>query len=612
MRFCLRGGSVAFFLFAAFLFPAPQSGATTYYINTAGDDSNNGLTTNSAWRTPARASRMSFSAGDEILFAAGETFDGKISLDSGDRGTASNPITVSSYGEGRAIISSGTDNGFYAYNSAGIIVSNINFIGAGAGAGNKDGVAFYCDLPGDVKLASVVVENVEVSGFGNSGLSIGSWNNLAGFRDVRIANVVAHDNLHMGIFTWAQVPDAHQNIYIGHCVSSNNFGNPLSSGNTGNGIVLGDVSGGTIERCVAHDNGKNNLTTWEGPVGIWTYDSRNVVIQFNESYSNHTAGSTDGGGFDLDIGVRNSIMQYNYSHDNDGAGYLLCSVGVNDGNIVRYNISQNDGRKNGYSAIQSWGNVSNAEIHNNTVFVSQNAGGPRALYLGSGTSNTRIRNNIFYTTGGARIVDVASGQTTLFFQGNCYYAGGSAFNIRWKSSSYSTFDAWRLSSGQELINTTKTGLSTDPKLTAPGSGGVLNNADLLHTLKAYQLQTGSPMTEAGLKLDTLFAENPGTRDFYGTTLWQGSGADIGSYERPVAVSAPVVPVTQISSPTLLANGNMSFTVTGVAGTINVVQVSSDLVVWSALANIVNVTGTIQFTDTASKTGAPRFYRIQQL
>ena len=44
-----------------------------------------------------------------------------------------------------------------------------------------------------------------------------------------------------------------------------------------------------------------------------------------------------------------SVMQYNYSHDNDGAGYLLGQFtgGRPWGrNIVRNNISQNDARNN--------------------------------------------------------------------------------------------------------------------------------------------------------------------------------------------------------------------------------------------------------------------------
>ena len=56
-------------------------------------------------------------------------------------------------------------------------------------------------------------------------------------------------------------------------------------------------------------------------MGIWTYNSNDVLIQYNESYDNK-AGHIDGDGFDLDGGTTNSILQYNYSHDNDGAGIL--------------------------------------------------------------------------------------------------------------------------------------------------------------------------------------------------------------------------------------------------------------------------------------------------
>jgi hypothetical protein len=69
-------------------------------------------------------------------------------------------------------------------------------------------------------------------------------------------------------------------------------------------------------------------------------------------------------------------MQYNYSHDNDGASFGLYQDSgpvAWAGNIVRYNISENDGRKNGYGAITlrtSGRSFSNAEIFNNTIYVS--------------------------------------------------------------------------------------------------------------------------------------------------------------------------------------------------------------------------------------------------
>ena len=42
--------------------------------------------------------------------------------------------------------------------------------------------------------------------------------------------------------------------------------------------------------------------------------------------------------------------------------------------MVRYNISQNDGRANRYGGLHVWGRVRQAEIYNNTVWVSAASG----------------------------------------------------------------------------------------------------------------------------------------------------------------------------------------------------------------------------------------------
>ncbi len=55
-----------------------------------------------------------------------------------------------------------------------------------------------------------------------------------------------------------------------------------------------------------------------------------------------------GAGFDFDGGCTNSTLQYNYSHDNYGAGYLLAqfdNAPLMKNITIRYNISENDGRK---------------------------------------------------------------------------------------------------------------------------------------------------------------------------------------------------------------------------------------------------------------------------
>jgi hypothetical protein len=573
--------------------------ATTYYVSPTGSDNNSGTSTASPWKTVTKVNGITFNAGDAILFAGGQSFSGTLNFTSAAKGTAINPITVSSYGTGRGTISAGTANGFYAYNVASLVVSNINFVGSGSTVNTKDGIAFFTDLAGNVKLPTITLSQIDVSGFGGCGISIGAWNGGTSYSNITMFACSVHDNLKAGISMYAQNSFANTNIYIGYCQAYNNYGDPAATGNTGNGIVLGDSSGATIEYCVTHDNGKNNLVQSEGPVGIWAYDSQYVTLQFNESHHNHTSGAHDGGGLDLDIDTKNSIMQYNYSHDNDGAGYLLCCDGNNSGNIIRYNISQNDGRKNGYAGIQTYGAINSASIYNNTIFVSNLSPTPAALLLASGTVNGRVQNNIFQTSGGAILTWIGSGQTGLVVQGNDYWPGTGAFNIVDNGTTYTGLSNWRTGTGREKLNSTSTGFNVDPKLVNAGGGTTLNDATLLKTLAAYQLQTNSPLLDTGLNLPKLLAINTGTRDFYGTSIAQGPGFDVGACESKCDVMIDAFS----NSPTAFQVAAM-----GTVNQTNVLEASSDMVHWVALTN--TTSGSVQFDDTTKTT--MRFYRLRKI
>ncbi len=524
----------ALFLTLLFLiFALPSAFAASYYISPNGDDSNSGTSAISPWKTIDKVNNTNFISDDQILFEGGQTFYGGLYFDNQDTGSPSNPIIIGSYGSGRALIHSDTSNGLYAYNTSGIKINNLNLVGAGKDVNTVSGISFYSDLAGNVKLPFIQIDNVSVSDYGQYGISIGGWNGNSGYSDIRITNVIVHDNSLAGINVWGQSLYSNQNVYIGHTEAYNNPGKSGLSYNSGSGIVVSSVDGGTIERSTAYNNGAIGF----GNIGIWTYDSNNITIQFNESYSNKTGGSLDGGGFDLDGGVTNSVMQYNYSHDNDGAGYGLYQYNgapTWSNNTVRYNISQNDARKNNYPAIAFWngGNgLSNAEIYNNTIFISPKLGtNPSALAFLSGTNNIHIRNNIFITTGGVKLLDIPSGQNGLLFQGNNYFSSGTTFIIRWNGTNYTNLSDWKNVSGQEKIGSLNTGYSLDPQLTNAGGGGTIGNSDLLNTLAAYQLSDTSPMINTGLNLSTQFGINPGLSDFYGNTIPQLSQFDMGAHE----------------------------------------------------------------------------------
>jgi hypothetical protein len=270
--------------------------------------------------------------------------------------------------------------------------------------------------------------------------------------------------------------------------------------------------------------------------GIEAIHCDQVLIQYNESYANH-GGPFDGDGIVLDI-TTNSIMQFNYTHDNDGAGLFLgAETGyASSNNIIRFNISQNDARMDTYGGIFIWQDVSNAEIYNNTVFVAPSStGSPAAVRISGLTgSSVRIRNNILMTTGGVPIVAYNGGGSGLLFQGNDYWSSGSTFKIRWGATVYSSLSAWRTATGQEKLNGANVGYQVAPLLVNPGGGKTIGNADLLYTLTAYQLQSTSSLRHVGLDLTKFGVTwdpygfdsdpflgpyfSPTRKDFFGTVL----------------------------------------------------------------------------------------------
>jgi hypothetical protein len=523
-------------LLASLILGAAPLIATDYYVSPNGNNRNDGGFA-TPWKTIAKVNTKNYSPGDRIFFRGGATFAGNL-LFSESSGTPASPIVVSSYAGTRAVISAGKSYGMKVENGAGFYVANINFVGSGS-SNTQSGILFYTTLSGNVKLDTVHIDHVDVGGF-STGILIGGWRGLTGYRNVSITWSTVHDNSSNGINIFGYYPVASgypiQNVYIGHTRAYNNHGIVGAGQGTGSGIVVGNSDGVVIERSLAFNNGINN-THNGGPYGIWAWDSNHVVIQYNESHHNHTSSATDGGGFDLDGGVINSTLQYNYSHDNDGPGFLVCQYSgarrMNNNNTIRYNISQNDGRKNGAAGVQLWNGgsgIKNTQIFNNTIYMSPAGTRPEALWLVTATSNVSIRDNVFITTGGVPLLKAASGQTGTKIQGNVYWASGATFYIDWPSGTYTDLPTFRAATGQEIYNNNPVGAFVDPQLSAPGTGGSINNPDRLNTLSAYTPRKGSPVIDTALNLLTLFGVNPGPNDFLGDAKPRGQDCDIGAVE----------------------------------------------------------------------------------
>jgi hypothetical protein len=488
-----------------------------YYVSPRGSDSNPGSQA-APWKSLVKVSQTAFKPGDRILLEGGSSFQGTLLLDNRTSGTSQKRITVASYGNGRATIQAGKGSAIVLDSSDYVTISHLNCAGAGRKTGNSSSGVQVRNAKG------AELTRLEVQGFQHSGVA------LSGVQDARVTHVHARSNGFAGI---SCIGGMSRDLYIGYCLAENNPGDPtILDNHSGNGIVVGErIQNARIEYCEARYNGWDMPRTGNGPVGIWAYQADNVVIQYCVSHHNRSTG-TDGGGFDFDGGVTNSILQYNYSHDNHGAGYLLCQYGgasLFKKNIVRYNISQDDGLSNHNAGIYVWvGGVGmeDSEIYNNTIFNSKGAAvafGVPSNYKGELPRMT-FRNNIFV----AGEAQIEGGSAKGRFEGNIYWAmGDGGFLV----DGYTDLAAWVAATGQEKIDDTVVGRYVDPLL-RKDEPGLLTDPMKLKTLAAYNLLAGSPAIDTGLDLRKQFNLDPGKKDFYGNSLPQGKNLDVGAHEFP--------------------------------------------------------------------------------
>jgi hypothetical protein len=512
--------------------------ATAYYVSPSGDDTDSGTSPAAAWRTISRVNQATFLPGDSVLFQGGATFTGSLVFGPADAGTPTNPITISSYGDDRASINAQHGTGISLHDTQGFDIENLNIYGSGLSSNNGFGIYCSNDLQTGT-LHHFHIDNVDASGFGaasSSGFDVGwgiFFNTLAsgfGFEDVSVTNSSVHGNGYGGLVITESNGSSAQNVYVGHVQAHDNPGIANTQSGTGLGIYLAHVLNGTVERCEAYHNG-SSPTSNGGGGGIGCFYCTNVVVQYNESYSNKSPHPFfDGDGLFLDA-TTGCVLQYNYSHNNDGAGFLIGPFDGprSDNNTVRYNISESDSRRNSYSGIYVGGDMTNSshtEVYNNTIYMNLPSQGTAAAMIVQGS--VHARNNILQTAGGVPILDVFSPGSDTIFQGNDYWSSSSNFVISWGSTNYPSLVAWRNNTGQEKLNGQNVGLQDNPLLNNPGHGGTIGNADELDDLTAYQLQPSSPLRSAGLNLRADFGINPGPHDFYGDPIPEGSGYTIGA------------------------------------------------------------------------------------
>ncbi|PWT96470.1 MAG: hypothetical protein C5B52_15700 [Bacteroidetes bacterium] len=499
-----------FLLIAASFELNGQDNQLTYYLSPSGNDNNDGHSPKRAWKTLAKLNSVDLRPGSHVFLEKGKTFTGTIKLDKADSGTPSEPVTISSYPKEAATIDAGDSTGLYGINCSNIVVSNINFKGNGVGKNSGSGIFFYSDLQTN-QPENITILYCSTSGFGKYGILFGSaeGGQIKGFNKVMLEECRSSANGEAGIGSYGdQSHFPHTNFLVNQCYVHGNRGILTKTENhSGNGIVFGSVENITIQYCKAFDNGADNRCNAGGPVGIWVWLCKNAVIQYCESHHNHAGAGKDGGGFDIDGGSSNCVIQFNYSHDNEGAGYLLAEYGaatpfVND--TIRFNISENDGRKNSYGGITIWGvsnqyQVRKSIVYNNTVFVSTNNivnGNPCAVQIiGPNMSGVILANNIFLTQGTVEFVNSSDAIDTsnIKFISNSYYSYSNRPSFIWNRKVYRGLSEWKsFAKGQETFNGMQTGVYIDPQLDSAQT-----------SFQRFRLSKTSPIKYGGTKLSDL-------------------------------------------------------------------------------------------------------------
>jgi hypothetical protein len=514
---------------------AANSGAApvaTYYVSSAGDDNAAGTSPKSAWRTLARASKQHFRPGERLLLKGADHFSGELAFRPGQAGQEGNPVTVGSYGGGRAVIQATTTPAVSVYDTAGVTITDLVLIGpgadTGAGASSASGIDIYNDLPGNRTLGGISVSNVDVSGFRN-GIFVGGGNGASGFADIRISDSKLHANRDNGLVSYGPANPGGQPVHPFHNVvvtgveAYDNLGNPADHTHaTGSGISLGGVETGLVENSTAHGNG-SRCDSMNGPVGIWAHDSTGMVVEHNVSYSNRTAGYTDGGGFDLDQRTNDSVLQYNLSYDNYGPGYMVWSATnalLSTGNTVRFNVSLDDARSPldadsiTYGALMLSGYETGAGVYHNTVVQTMAGEQSPLLNLGSHLSSAVVRDNILSAQRGELVKSgSALSRSQVVLQGNVYTGASGHWRLGWGATAYWSLRAWRSATGQEEFQGRATGSTANPGLMP---AAIASWDPMRQTVPIPRI--GSAVVGAGIDLTERFGTDIGTQDYLGGPL----------------------------------------------------------------------------------------------
>ncbi|MGA1837773.1 right-handed parallel beta-helix repeat-containing protein [Herbiconiux sp. 11R-BC] len=496
------------------LVSAPASAAsTTYYVDaSAGSDSGAGTSTTTAWKTLAKVSATTFGAGDRILFKSGQSWSGQLHpLGSGSSG---NPITIGSYGTGaKPVIDGGALTGGFGTGAAVYLNNQSWWTISGLDVKNDSGTDNFGQLDsstwglhrdgilvnnaGGNTLQGITISGNTVhdvngcfncqgyDGHLNGGIAVIAQNTNDSYAGVSIVDNTVSNVGRGGIVFWDnsyystdQTVLTQSKLSTGVAVERNTVTDIDSDG-----ILVFGTDGAMLQRNLVGDAGQRTITgsTTAASAGLWPTRAMNTTVQYNEVYGTQTH-DTDGQGFDVDLLSVNTVVQYNYSHDNEG-GFLLMMGGYSSGLVVRENLSVNDafGGVKGVFTF-SYGVPTNTDIYDNTIYIGSGLTSKPLFCDGCDASTTgawSFRNNIVENHGSGAYTYPAANAVIDY---NLFYGNHPASEPA---------DAHKL--------------TTDPQLVSPGSAPTG-----LTAVTGYKIASTSPAKGSGVVIS-----GNGGKDYWG-------------------------------------------------------------------------------------------------
>lgn len=467
-----------------------------YYIDAIeGDDANSGQHRDEAWQSLQRLNEVTLLPGDSVLLKRGSVFREVFEFSAA--GNEDNAIVIADYGQGEKPRIAAPDDQYYAmriFNSSHITVKNLDITNKGSEVlAGRTGLKIEIQDYGtsrNMQILEVDVHDVNGSlvkaeGGGSGILLVNGGDSIVSvFEDLLIEGCTVRRcqrNAMIWSGYWSR-SNWHPNKNI--VVRGN-----LIEGVPGDGIVPIGCDSTLIEYNVMR-NCPALLPATEAAAGIWPWSSDNTTIQFNE-VSDHKA-PWDAQGFDSDWNCRNTLIQYNFSHHNEGGFILVCNDGSaaasdnagNSGTVVRYNVSFGDAER---TATTRAGYFS------------------PSIHLAGPTDHTTFTHNIIHVkTKPGKLVDRSiitldswnglPNETS--FIGNIFYAEEQS-NINYTQSTGNTFEnnffLGELSSLPEAKNNSNH---------LPSYADLLNESDRFDGLEFF-LETSGPFGGSFVKRETI-------------------------------------------------------------------------------------------------------------